>query len=58
MNSEIVQRIDDAKEFSISFAFSVSEVSAGHNDLIAKRGAESIYAVLQKIFPQVRILCI
>ena len=50
MNSAIVQHINDAKEFSISFAFSVSEVSAGHNDLIAKRGAESIYAVLQKIF--------
>ena len=45
-------RIRNAKEFSITFAIAVTEASENPQDLIAKKGKESIFAVLNDIFPQ------
>jgi hypothetical protein len=43
----------DAKEFAAAFARAVTEESDGGNDYIARYGQESIYALLQRVFPQV-----
>ena len=44
--------IKSAKEFSVAFAFAVTEVSNADDSIIAKLGEESLYEVLVKIFPQ------
>jgi hypothetical protein len=44
--------IRNAEEFSIAFATAVTEVSDNPQDWIAKKGTDSIFAVLDEIFPQ------
>ena len=44
----------DAKEFATAFASAVTEESVGKNNFIARDGPESIYSLLQRVFPQVR----
>jgi hypothetical protein len=41
-----------AKEFAIAFTFAVTEVSANPREWIAKNGRDSIFAVLQEIYPE------
>ncbi len=41
-----------AEEFSIAFATAVTETSDNSKDLIAKKGEDSIFAVMHQIFPQ------
>jgi hypothetical protein len=45
-------RIRNAKEFSIAFATAVTEASDNPQHWIAKKGGDSIFAVLNEIFPQ------
>ncbi len=42
-----------AKEFCTALASAVTEASLRDKDLIAKNGDESVFAVLQRMFPQV-----
>jgi hypothetical protein len=44
--------IRNAEEFSVAFATSVTEASDNPQHWIAKKGTDSIFAVLEKIFPQ------
>ena len=55
MNRETIEeeQIDDVKAFAAAFALAVTEVSYGENSLIAKNGDESLYTVLELVFPQV-----
>ena len=47
-------RVRDPRRFSAEFASSVTTASLPKNvDWIAKNGSESLYALLQEIFPQV-----
>ncbi len=48
--------MDNAKEFSIAFVFSVTEASDEPQNWISKRGKYSIFAVLQDIFPEVMLI--
>jgi hypothetical protein len=47
-------RIDirNAEEFSIAFAIAVTEASNNPHDWIAKKGNESMFTLLNQIFPQ------
>ncbi len=51
--SDSTARIRNAEEFSIAFATAVTEATNNSQDWIAKKGADSIFAVLNEIFPQV-----
>ena len=51
-------RICDAKEFAVDFANTLTVVSTKNSDAIAKRGRESLFGVLQKVFPQVFVQAI
>jgi hypothetical protein len=42
------------KEFCVAFACAVTEPSSDTDALIAKNGDESIFSLLQRIFPEVR----
>ena len=44
----------DAKEFSVAFATAVTEASENPDHWIAKKGENSIFSVLNDIFPQAR----
>ncbi len=46
--------ISIADEFVIAFATSVTEKSVSLHDCIAKKGHDSIFAVLNEIFPQAK----
>ena len=46
--------ISDAKAFSEAFALAVTEQTTETNGLIAKKGKESLYGILEQVFPQVR----
>ncbi len=46
-------QILDAREFCTAFAHSVTDLASRQNDIIAKNGDESMFAVLHRIFPQV-----
>jgi hypothetical protein len=43
----------DATRFAIAFAFAVTESSANRREWIAKNGKDSIFALLQDIYPEV-----
>jgi hypothetical protein len=43
----------NAKEFAIAFTMSVTETSANTREWIAKNGKDSIYALLEEIYPAV-----
>jgi hypothetical protein len=47
---------NSAKDFSIAFATAVTESSDNPTQWIAKNGDDSIFALLQRIFPEVRCL--
>ncbi len=42
-----------AKEFAIAFTTAVTETSANPREWIAKNGQDSIFATLQRIYPEV-----
>ena len=44
--------IRNAEEFSIAFAIAVTEASDDPLDWIAKKGKDSIFVLLNQIFPQ------
>ncbi len=41
-----------AKEFAIAFTIAVTETSANAREWIAKNGKDSIFALLQEIYPE------
>ena len=47
--------IRDAKEFAVAFANAVT-LATESSDVIARKGDESIFGVLEKVFPQVFVL--
>ena len=49
-------RTQDLRVFSTAFALAVTQQSSQENDLVAKKGDEGLYAVLEQIFPQVSTL--
>jgi hypothetical protein len=53
----VSHRIDikNPAEFSIAFAVAVTESSDNPDDWIAKKGNESIFALLYEVFPQARV---
>ena len=51
-------RICNAKEFAVDFANTLTVVSTTNSDAIAKRGRESLFGVLKKVFPQVFVQAI
>ncbi len=44
---------DHAREFAIAFVVSVTEASDEPQNLIAKKGKDSIFEKLREIFPEV-----
>jgi hypothetical protein len=52
MNHNYTQ-VGDATKFAIAFTFAVTESSANRRDWIAKKGKDSIFALLQEIYPEV-----
>jgi hypothetical protein len=49
--------IRNAEEFSIAFATAVTEASDNPQHWIPKKGTDSVFAVLNEIFPQASKLC-
>ncbi len=43
----------NAKEFAVAFTFAVTEASDTPGEWIAKNGKESIFAMLQDVYPEV-----
>ncbi len=43
----------NAQEFAIAFVISVTETSDDHQNWIAKKGEDSIFAILHNVFPEV-----
>ncbi len=41
-----------AREFAVAFTFAVTETSGKRREWIAKKGRDSIFAMLQGIFPE------
>jgi hypothetical protein len=46
-----VAEAGNAKDFAIAFTIAVTETSASRREFIAKNGKDSIFAVLQEIYP-------
>ncbi len=44
--------VGNAKEFAIAFTIAVTETSANPREWIAKNGKDSIFALLQEIYPE------
>ena len=45
--------VNDAKEFAAAFACALTEATDNQSDLIIKNGQESLYGILERVFPQV-----
>jgi hypothetical protein len=46
-------QVTDAREFSMAFASAVTEATGNEEDCIAKNGDESLFALMNAVFPQV-----
>ena len=46
--------VQDAKEFSVAFACSVTRETGRDEDCIAKKGDQSLFALMKQVLPQVR----
>ncbi len=47
---------ENAKKFAIAFVISVTETANESQNWIAKKGKDSIFAVLRDIFPEVKLM--
>ena len=47
--------IRDAREFAVSFVCAVTETSDNQSDLFPKNGSDSVFGLLERVFPQVRV---
>jgi hypothetical protein len=53
-HSKVNADVGDANEFAIAFVISVTEASDEPQNWIAKKGKDSVFAMLRDIFPEVR----
>ncbi len=54
--SKVNANVGNAKEFAIAFVISVTEASYEPRNWIAKKGRDSVFAMLLEIFPEVSLI--